>query len=257
MSSSKKVCMYKFPLHPREMVERSSEELDGETRMLRMNMILQLADLADKFDQKTIDEKVFVDVRKGEIVGMDCSGLFDGAPNMCVGDRRIALGALSENDWIEMRIGARESVRIGERLKNPLTNRMIKPTFEVTCKVVKCVAPEDLPAEWAAMRDNYLREHGPNCGMRYMTPDERAGWKPWREFDAVEPVKAKVREQWSSGRPSTIEYEVRGNASDVKAFAERMTREYPPGGYGTSFGAVVTAEEGECVRKGSRSACCD
>lgn len=103
---SRTTCYYRFPCHPEEMF-RNSPKLSDESRMLRINMIKQLAELSSHFPQEDLDTKVYADVEDDEIVGFDMAEL-QGVPDMsqitCVGTRRIPLGQLSAAAWTTMRV---------------------------------------------------------------------------------------------------------------------------------------------------------
>lgn len=105
---SRYVCNYRFPCHPEQMF-RDSPKLSDEARMLRVEVIKQLAELSTHFGQEDLDTKVYADVEHGEIVGFDMAELL-GFPGMsqvaCVGTRRVPLGRLTAENWTTMRVAS-------------------------------------------------------------------------------------------------------------------------------------------------------
>lgn len=96
-------CHYKFPCHPVDMFQDTPKRMTKETRMLRVHLINQIADLSQQFPQNKLDDCILIDVERGSIVGMDMMGLmFPG--NMCIGDKQIRLGQMTSVNWKTMRV---------------------------------------------------------------------------------------------------------------------------------------------------------
>lgn len=102
---AKITCNYQFPLHPAEMFQNC--KLSEDARMLRVHMIQNISMLSQTHNQNTLDNKLFVDVEDGEIVGLDMSELtLSGVPeaNICIGQRRIPLKHMTAKNWKTMKM---------------------------------------------------------------------------------------------------------------------------------------------------------
>lgn len=101
------MCRYRFPVHPREMFERSLPDMSEHARHLRVQLIQLLAELSQSFTQEDLDRKVVVDVQSdGDIVGLSLTSLFThlDLPDLCVGARQVPLGDLTADAWTAMRV---------------------------------------------------------------------------------------------------------------------------------------------------------
>ena len=97
-------CNYTFPLHPREMFENSPKNMKQTTKTMRVQIIKYIIDFSQSFSNTDLNEKLYLDIDKhNKIVGFDMSNLLGVGCNMCVG-RRVKLGDVKAEDWINMKI---------------------------------------------------------------------------------------------------------------------------------------------------------
>ena len=98
------LCRYKFPCHPAEMF-KSTDGLSNDTRVLRADMVQNIANLSQTFAQKKINDKVFIDIdENGWIIGMDMAGIFGIDIDACVGSRKIPLKSMTVENWKAMKV---------------------------------------------------------------------------------------------------------------------------------------------------------
>ena len=100
-------CNYQFPIHPSEMFACTTGKMSDATRMLRVEMIRNLSALSQSHDQDTLDNKIFIDVHHGNIVGMDMNELTMPGMNMCLGNNRVALKNMTAHNWKTMKMQTR------------------------------------------------------------------------------------------------------------------------------------------------------
>lgn len=101
---AKITCNYQFPIHPSDMFSYS-KKMNETTRLLRVQMIENIVLLSQTYDQHTINNKVFVDVKDGKIIGMDMSELTipKFGLNICRG-KRVSLQHMSSLNWKTMQM---------------------------------------------------------------------------------------------------------------------------------------------------------
>jgi hypothetical protein len=91
---------YHYPIHPTDMVQQSSPDMDKVARMLRLEMMKTIDTLSQKYSQQVLDKKVMIDVEEGQICGMDTTCL-SGSGNLCLGTP-MPLGQMTAQHWITM-----------------------------------------------------------------------------------------------------------------------------------------------------------
>jgi hypothetical protein len=99
---AKVTCNYQFPIHPAEMFKNNN--LSKDARILRTHMIQNIALLSQTHTQDTLDNKLYIDVEDGEIVGFDISELTMPGANMCIGQQRIPLKNMKAKNWKTMKM---------------------------------------------------------------------------------------------------------------------------------------------------------
>lgn len=101
---SKRICLYKFPLHPADMFAET-RNMSESTRILRTQMIEMISCISQVYSQTEIDENVRVHLNeKKEIIGLDMSNLLlqmDGNDTLPADMR--ALKSMTSETWITMR----------------------------------------------------------------------------------------------------------------------------------------------------------
>ena len=98
------LCLYKFPCHPSEMFG-ARPILREEARILRTDMIQNIAMLSQTYSQKQIDNKVFVDLdANGHIIGMDMAAIYKINIDACIGANRLALKHMTADSWKTMKL---------------------------------------------------------------------------------------------------------------------------------------------------------
>ena len=98
------MCMYKFPIHPRDMFNKSPKHMDVETRMMRTQMIQLIAELSESHTQEALDNNVYVDIENKHIIGMDMSCLMNADVDFCIGDSKMKLKDVTAKMWTRMRL---------------------------------------------------------------------------------------------------------------------------------------------------------
>lgn len=99
---SKVICNYRFPIHPLEMFQHN--KLSKDARILRVHMINNIELLSQTYTQDTLDNKLYIDVEDGEIVGLDMSSVTMPGANMCIGQQRIPLKNMNAKNWKTMKM---------------------------------------------------------------------------------------------------------------------------------------------------------
>lgn len=104
LHAMKITCYYKFPCHPKEMFDNSPSNMSDIVKNLRVQMISIIAELSSKYSQKELDNKLFVDIENGDIVGFDMSELMNISLTFSDNSQRVPLGKLTAKHWQTMRV---------------------------------------------------------------------------------------------------------------------------------------------------------
>ena len=79
--------------------------MSDETRLFRLNIMKMLIKLSRKYTQKDIDSKVYIDIEKNEIIGIDMSQLDTNLSNdFSIGDTQILLKEMTGEMWTNFKI---------------------------------------------------------------------------------------------------------------------------------------------------------
>ncbi len=97
---------YTFPCDLAQILRDTPTTMSTATRKFRQAMIESIVEASHKYDQHTIDTRVYADVIPNRrIIGVDFMNIDgDEDMNVCRG-RRVPIGQLTASAWTNMRIG--------------------------------------------------------------------------------------------------------------------------------------------------------
>lgn len=97
-------CNYKFPCYLSEIFAESPRTLSEDTKLLRVDMIREIAMLSHRYSDELMNNEILIDIEDGEIINMNILQLtIKIQVNWSIGNKQIKLGEMTADNWKTMR----------------------------------------------------------------------------------------------------------------------------------------------------------